>query len=238
MPKSAALGRTNFLVMATTLLVSLLALVAPVRCSGCGRRDSALCGRCMESLAAEQVRELEGFVIGGNSIPVVSAGIYAGARRQVILDFKNGGQRRLGRTLVIAVSRTLRSRLVQQNADILVVPVPASIRGGWNRGYSPSLLLAREIAQAIPNARASSIVVPRRRIKAVLRSRFATRSRATRLQRSPSDYVVRARPRAADVIVVDDVAVTGATVRAVCVALVSAGVHPSVVVVAADVPDR
>jgi predicted amidophosphoribosyltransferase len=71
-----------------------------------------------------------------------------------------------------------------------------------------------------------------------MRSRFTPRSRATRLQRSQTDFFVRARPRAADVIVVDDVAVTGATVRAVCGALVSAGYAPSLVVVAADVPDR
>ena len=224
--------------MANILLASLLALVAPVRCSGCGRTDSALCGHGGELLVAEPVRELPGFVIGGKSIPVVSAGIYAGARRQVMLDFKNGGQRRLGRTLVLAVSRTLRSRPVPQNANILVVPVPSSLRGGWNRGYSPSLLLAREIAQALPNDRASSIVVPRLRFQGVMRSRFTPRSRTTRLQRSRTDFSVRARPRATDVIVVDDVAVTGATVRAVCGALVSAGFCPRLVVVAADVPDR
>jgi len=225
-------------VVSNTLLTSLLALVAPVRCSGCGRTDSALCGRCGELLVAEPVRELPGFVIGGKNIPVVSAGIYAGARRQVMLDFKNGGQRHLGRTLVLAVSRTLRSRPVQQSGDILVVPVPSSLRGGWNRGYSPSLLLAQEIAGALPNARASSIVVPRLRFQGVMRSRFTPRSRTTRLQRSRTDFSVRARPRATDVIVVDDVAVTGATVRAACGALLSAGFRPRLVVVAADVPDR
>ena len=235
---SGHFGRTNFMVMASTLIASLLALVAPVRCSGCGRTDSALCARCRELLVAEPVRELPGFVIGGKSIPVVSAGIYAGARRQVMLDFKNGGQRRLGRTLVLTVSRTLRSRPVQHKGDILVVPVPSSLQGGWNRGYSPSLLLAQEIARAVPNARASSIVVPRLRFQGVMRSRFTPRSRATRLQRSKADFFVRARPRAADVILVDDVAVTGATVRAVGGALVSAGYCPRLVVVAADVPDR
>jgi len=223
-------------VVVASLGTSLLALIAPVRCSGCGQPDVALCVGCDRQLSAESVREISSLYLGGHRIKVMSAGVYAGARRQAMLDFKNGGQRRLARALIASVSQLEPATFQPLAGPVLVVPVPPSVRGGWNRGFSPSLLLAREVARGISNSRVAAIVVPRWSLQALLRSRFTARSRSQRLLRSSKDYRVKPGTKPVDVIVVDDVAVTGTTVRAVCQALVAAGFHCQLAVVAADVP--
>lgn len=197
--------------------------------------DTSLCSSCTHLLSTEPVRELPPCRVGGHSISLVSGGIYSGARRQAMLDFKNGGQRRFARILMRSAAHQLLSTGGESLSNLVVVPVPSSLRGGWNRGYSPSLLLSREIARHIPNARVVPLVVPRFRI-AAMRSRFAPRSRATRLLRTAADYRVRAWPRDTEVVVVDDVSVTGASVRAVCGALLSADFRCRLAVVAAHVP--
>lgn len=217
-------------------VTSLLSVIAPVRCSGCGRADTALYSSCTHPLSTEPVRELPSCRIAGNSISLVSWGINAGARRQAILDFRNGGQRRFARILMRSVAHKFVSTAGEHSSNVVVVPVPSSLRGGWNRGYSPSLLLSREIARHIHNARVVPLVVPGFRIVVVMRSRFTPRSRAVRLLRTAADYRVRAWPRDAEVVVVDDVSVTGSSVRAVCGALVSAGFRCRLPVVAAHVP--
>ena len=216
----------------------LLNLVAPVRCSGCQVVDCRLCHSCHTFLFSGASSRVSTMSIAGHFIPVYSAGEYSGVRRSCLLDFKNGSRRYLAKNLLGGAGSFVDSLRRQDSSVMAIVPTPSSLRGQWSRGFSPTGLLAKALRQELPRSVVSRSLA-RRGLAGVLRKPEQTpRPRAQRLARSDSDFRVRDFTRREPLVLIDDVAVTGGTLRGATGALIAAGYSVLAVVVAAHVPGR
>ncbi len=193
------------------LMRRLTSAVAPARCAGCDSAcdgAAALCAECRESLLSGR-----GLVEAGPpGVDLsVSAAEYRGAARRVAHGLK------FGRRLVLArvAAEAMVAACPAGEPRGTVVPVPASpLRGRW-RGFDP----AEEIAIAV----AQCTGLPYRRcLRRRPGPRQVGRPRSERLARPPRVKVGR-RGAPHEVLLVDDVHTTGATLGACAAALRAAG---------------
>lgn len=187
-------------------LLDALAVLWPVDCAGCGVPDRALCARCRAALTpAVVVRE-----VGG--LGVVSAGEYAGARRRVILSFKQQGRTDVAGTLATALAHAV-VHARHAHGDALIVPVPSSRAALGRRGYDPVRLLLRHAGVPF-----SPVLLPARRTAA--QKQLGVEQRAANMAGA---FVARRRIPGIRVLLVDDVVTSGATLSEAARAIRAAG---------------
>jgi len=220
---------------------AVLNLLAPVSCAGCQKPDVSICRRCRSILdgPAKLATPVVSRALSG--VPVISGGAYLGIRRALVIRMKEGGRWRLAKALATTelVSRT--REVLSQHPGACVVPVPPSQRGLWKRGYAPTAVFAQALVRGVPGVRITRAVTPvlRRELRrTVLHPGIPRRSREQRLGRRSDGYLVQGLPPGAQIILVDDVMATGATVDAVAQALTERGHRVLLVVVATHVPQR
>ncbi len=180
----------------------------PPRCAGCEAGGAWFCERCFALQGA-------GVTFEAGGLPGLALGAYAGALRAAVLAFK-GGRRPVG----LALARRLADRAsAVLHPQTVLVPVPTTRARRLERGYDPGVFLAREIGHRCQLACAP---VLQRTTADAQRGR----SRAARIG-------ARGRYACADatsitgreVVLVDDVATTGSTLRDCSAALEAHGVH-------------
>ncbi|HKD18756.1 MAG TPA: ComF family protein [Thermoanaerobaculia bacterium] len=174
------------------------------RCARCdetlpGRADAdGLCGRCL--LDPPGFERLEG------------AAPYREAARRILLAFKFEGADFLGARL----AEMMTARLAAPDADE-VVAVPATPRARRARGYHPAAVLAAEVARRLGRSFAPDRL--RKVRETEIQSRVRAAGRAANVRRAFS--VEGASPRR--ILLVDDVATSGATARECAARLAAAG---------------
>lgn len=199
------------------VLLDLAAVVWPVNCIGCGTPDRELCRACRSAaravLGSFEIRPAEGS--GG---PWFVAAPYEGIPRTLIVGLKHGDRVGYARELAVALAHPLKQALehCDREEPPVVVPIPSRRAREQERGYRHVELVARRALRLLRVHRSVVRVVPalvttRGRtgqvgLDAHERRRNAARVRVRR----------RARSRLAgrDVILVDDVVTTGATLAA------------------------
>jgi len=207
-----------------------LDLIYPPRCVLCDKQGSFLCEACRESLpradgrrcdacwlplrgpACEACAEHPTSLTQSRSVYRYEAGV-----RTLVHAFKFRGQSSLGRTLAEPLSRCYAEHGLQ--ADV-IVPVPLANARRRSRGYNQAALLARELSRSTGVSLAETLRrVGHARPQAASASAEERRSNvigAFEVAR-PGDVIDRR------VLIVDDVATTGATLNACADVLRAAG---------------
>lgn len=145
-----------------------------------------------------------------------AAVVYSGVGRRAVLGLKHGDRLDLGRPLAEWMARS-GARLLK-NADV-IVPVPLHWRRLVKRRYNQSAELARHLSKASGTPLIQDLLVRDR----------ATSSQdgLSRIERHENQRGVfsvhKRRPVAANILLVDDVMTTGATLSACADTLRSAG---------------
>ena len=183
--------------------------LSPARCAGCdealpGAEPGARCGRCLlDPPAFDALR---------------AAAPYAGSARRILLAFKFRGADYLAGRLGAAMA----ARLPAPDAAE-VVAVPATARSRRARGYHPAALLAASVARRLDLPCRTGRL---RKIRETERqSLLPADRRAGNVRRA---FAVEGTP-AASVLLVDDVATSGATARECASRLRAAGARRVVV---------
>jgi len=202
-----------------TLLTWISDLLWPRRCVQCGAVGTELCAGCRGSLTrAPAARTVNGMM-------VLSAGTLADdALSRIIWNCKYRNLPHLARPLAAWLADTVgqlpdTKRLLEGSP--LVVPVPLHPHRFAERGYNQAELLASALAgiMALPLA-ADALVRVHNTTSQVQR---ATRQERLANMKNAFDVPHPDRVKGRDIIIVDDVSTTGATLTACAVALTKAG---------------
>ena len=193
-----------------------LSALAEPRCCACEAPvplETVFCGPCATTLVEVDA--------GGDPRRVEAAAVaYGGALRDAIGRVKSGGRDDLARPLGALLCR-LRAPVALARPGVLV-PVPSHASRLASRGYEPSALLGRALAEAVgaPLLVDGLVKTAPSPAQAGLdrRARLSNLAGSLRCQRPGVLRGVR-------VVLVDDVRTTGATLAACTAALEEAGAH-------------
>ncbi len=206
-----------------TVRAALLDLAIPPACSGCGAEDAILCPKCLAPLY-NRIELPAGTPLGlPGAVPLPLSQLewcapFAGAVRRALHDLKYAGERRLAIPLGEALAARWRAAGV---AGDLLVPVPVHAERARHRGYDQAELLAREAGRRLGL----------RCTRALERTRntapqfdLGRRSRLTNV-RGAFEVTPASRGEVDRrwIVLIDDVATTGATLVACAEALYGAG---------------
>lgn len=204
---------------------SLLDLVLPVECVGCGRRGDSACPACLLELLSTPFPCWPRPCPPGLPPPwAVTA--YAGRAREFLLAYKEDGVVALRRPLGAALAASVRAVLAAESGPVAIVPVPSSAAARRRRGHDHVADLAR-VATVLLRAEGRAV----HQVKALRHARrVADSAGLTAAQRAANlagAFMVRASSRAqlagAVVVVVDDLVTTGVTLTECADALRTVG---------------
>ena len=193
-----------------------LAVVFPTSCAGCDAVDVVLCAACRAALAPHPERRI---LPGG--LAVTSALAFDGVPARVIRALKEDGRTALARPLGEALAACWPA------GEAVAVPVPTSRAAMRRRGFAVVELLARRAGHP-----------PQRLLRSA--GRAGDQRGLSRSERAENVRGTLAARRVAglDVIVVDDVVTTGATLVEAARALREAGAAVVGAVTLAATPRR
>lgn len=206
------------------MLQQLAELLFPSRCVGCGRHGAVLCVSCRREL-----HELEG-VCSRCALPRSHGGCgcqrlaralhavravypYDGAARAAVHALKYRGGRHIAGVMGALMRQHLQRRPLRAE---VVVPVPLSRRKLRERGYNQAALLAETIADAVGGA----VQEPLSRADRPAQQGLTA---VERLRNLSGAIEATERLSGRSILLVDDVATTGATLSACAEALQAAG---------------
>lgn len=188
-------------------------LVLPRRCAGCGKAGERLCRQCRKLLAQPPRRIAPK---AGVLAPVYACGGYGGPHREVILEMKERNNRAI-RPYIAAVVRaaveTLQAR-GEFSHRVVLVPAPTRARSARLRGGDPMTQLC--LGSGFP-------VIEAVRLAPAMPDQSAL-NRDDRLHNVRGNVqLLRELPPGVEIVVIDDVLTTGATLAATVDTLIYAG---------------
>jgi len=207
-----------------------LDLIYPPRCVICGTGGVFLCEGCTEALPPADGRRCgrcwlplrgpECFVCAGNPPALAhlrSAFRYEGSARRIVHAFKFGGQSSLAPAVGGLLATTFERHAI--DADV-IVPVPLTASRRRIRGYNQAALMAQELSKltGVPIVEALKRTGPGRT--------QATSASAEERRRNVQGVFSLAKGQdvtGARVLLLDDVATTGATLNACARVLLDGG---------------
>lgn len=204
--------------------LDLLALVWPTECVGCGSANRDCCMQCIVSVQSI-TSSLCGQKLLGITAPVFTLGAYEGPLRALLVAFKHDGRVGFSRILAPLLLRGILAAvaLKEGRRPPLIVAAPSRTSRVRQRGYRHLDLLLRASLRKhpAPSPRLLNALrtLPGRTSQVGLKSAERARNASlVAVKRS-----VRRRLRGREVVMVDDVITTGATVRAAQDALENSG---------------
>lgn len=186
--------------------------------AGLPAHDGPLCTVCAETLPAAPAADLCGRCLLDPPAfaSLQAAAPYRGGARRILLAFKFRGADYLGPRVADAMLR----RLSPPEGCVEVAAVPATDRARRTRGYHPAEVLAAAVAARL------GIPFRRRLLRKIreteVQSRVPAARRSANVRRA---FRVGRRP-SGGVLLIDDVATSGATARECARRLADAGARP------------
>ena len=217
------------------LLVPAADLLLGACCAGCGGPAMTLCRSCGAEMAPHPV---PGTPSRRLPVPSVAGGVNAGVLRRVVVAWKEQGVTALTGVLDHHLAAAV-VPFTTPGRSVVLVPVPTSRRSRRARGCDLVDDLARAAARRL--RRTGVDIRVRQELACVQETRDQSGLGAdARWQNLEGAFGARGRPRTddADVVVVDDILTTGATVSEALRALAAAGRRPVGVAVVATTPRR
>lgn len=205
--------------------VSLAELVLPTECGGCGAGGSRWCPECADDLRRRTYavpRPTRPTPSPAGLPPVVAAADYEGSLRALVVAVKDGGRHDLARLLVPLLGAGLAGRV--ERGDVLVVPMPSAPAAIRRRGGDILTELTRSALRGHPAGPIEVCSLLRATRRVADQSRLDSRARAANLAGAyavPARHTSRVVGR--QVLLVDDVLTTGATLTEGARALHEAG---------------
>ncbi len=209
-----------------SILEAAIGWVAPPQCVACGREGSAFCVGCATSEIVpygQQCWLCNRASIAGRTCPKCRAGgsprfvwittNYDGAARELIKIYKFGHQRAAAHSLSQLMVETLHdfngpAELAKLN--YLIVPVPTATSRIRQRSFDHCALLAKTIAQKLDAEYLGAM-------GRLGQSRQLGAKRPDRLKQPAANYFVHTplSIKGRNILLIDDVVTTGATLKAV-----------------------
>lgn len=199
-----------------------LTLVLPIECAGCRTPDTRLCTQCLVQLQRERFAPHERERPVDAPFPVYAAVPYSNVARACILNFKEMGRTDLHKPLGLLLEQSVQdAQRANPGTDLWCVPMPSTRRNEVKRGYNHVELLMRRLVGR-PAPQRWLRVSPRRADQVGL---SATQRQQNSRNAISVDAQLRASGALADktVLLIDDIATTGASLRAAATALDGAG---------------
>jgi ComF family protein len=233
-------------------------LVLPRVCAGCGAPGCAVCPDCRAALSGPVSRTALGDAArpawddagrpapaGARGAPVChAAASYDGPVRAMLLAFKERGRLDAARPLAAALARAVLDARDRPERPLLLVPVPSARSAVRRRGFDHGVRLARGaarllrrrgcVAEAAPMLRLVHPIADQAGMGAAERAANVAGAFGVR-------WVVGPLRRAADppeVVLVDDIVTTGASLAEAARALSECGVEAVGAAVVAATPRR
>ncbi|MFG3286164.1 ComF family protein [Streptomyces sp. NPDC048111] len=203
-------------------------LVLPASCGGCGRPRTALCERCRAALLGAPARRVRPVQEPDGLPAVFAAARYEDAVRAVLLGHKERGALALAGVLGRALAGAVRAAAGPGvRGPLLLVPVPSSRRAVRARGHDATrriaLAAAGELRRGGAQARVAAVLRQRRQVadQAGLRApqRLANLSGALMVAGGAERLL-----RGGQVVLVDDLMTTGASLAEATRAIRETGV--------------
>lgn len=194
------------------MLADLLDLVLPRDCAGCAVPGRTLCPRCAGILAAPPSAHRPTPAPPGLP-PLVAAAAYDGVVRSLLLAHKERGRLALAGPL----GRALAGAAAVHGPGAVLVPVPSSRASVRARGHDHARRLAAVAGRRL-GVRTAPVLVQARHV-----DDQAGLDATARSANLAGALVARRRLDGLDVVVVDDVVTTGATLAEAARALSAAG---------------
>jgi ComF family protein len=218
LPQLAGLGRTA------------LELLFPSRCLGCGKEGSYICLDCRGRLPAitPPMCRCCGIPLPDGGLCSVclshrriidgirSPFLFEGVIRQAIHQFKYDNLRHAAKTLADLLSDYLAAHPVPGE---VLIPVPLHSRRLRERGYNQSQLLARELGKLAGLPVMTDCISRQRQASPQIKATSVSQRRSN----VANAFVCNTTLRDKKVILIDDVATSGATLDACAATLKSAG---------------
>ncbi|MFF3678980.1 ComF family protein [Streptomyces sp. NPDC002120] len=212
----------------------LAGLVLPVDCAGCGAVRVLVCAGCREALSGAGAGPVRPSPRPWGLPVVRAAAVYDGGVRALLLAHKERGALPLagvlGEALAGAVLAGGPVRAGPAAAEVALVPVPSARRQVRARGHDPARRIALAAAGRLRRAGVPACVAPVLRLRRAVADQAGLGARQRRENLAGALAVCRDGARltdGAEIVLVDDLITTGATLaeaaRAVRAAGLSAG---------------
>ena len=179
-----------------TTKISVLDLIAPYTCRGCGRLGELLCGCCKKHIISPERREF-----------VYAVGRREGVLMQLTEDYKYKSIRRTAEVLAELIDEVLPAELANVS-DVVVVPLPTVAHHIRERGFDHTLRLAKALARR----RGWEVSRCLKRVNKTVQVGQNAKTRAS--QAAKAYEFVGSVDAAKTYLLLDDVWTTGATMRA------------------------
>lgn len=187
--------------MIKRLIHIFLNFLLPQKCIGCGLKNEILCDQCLEKIDHE------------NSLPIRGLNVFAVADyndeliKRTIWLLKYRGIKHLAEPLAELIHKRAKARIKIANA--IIIPIPLSKRRLWERGFNQSELIARRLSDKMSVRMENNVLYK----KFHTQSQVSIKDREKRLINLKDSFAIKNSEIIKDknIILIDDVCTTGAT---------------------------